>query len=288
MSHPRRAAAAAITRELSLTLVFCLLTALGARGAAAQVNTERFRPAEDGDGFSGLVDGRFALRAGNAALLDTTATVSGRVDRGAFMAWTLVQGRFAGTRPADAPPGRPLWSREGWVAANALVHQRVGWSLGPRWDVEAFAQAQRDEILLLRRRLLIGAGPRWAALDGDAGSVHVGLAAMGETEVLFADAVASDEPLTVRAPRASGSLTGALRLGSHTKATTTAYVQPRLDRPADFRVLVESGLQINLTSAFALTAAFTLRHDSAPPALADGGDLRPTDLQLDQGLNVRF
>lgn len=271
-----------------LTVLFCMAAAPCARGAAAQVNTERFRPAKDGDGFSGLVDGRFALRAGNAALLDTTATLSGRADRGDFMSWTLVQGRFAGTRPADAPPGRPLWSRDGWVAANALVHQRVGWSLGPRWDLEAFGQAQRDEILLLRRRLLLGAGPRWAALEGGAGSVHLGLAAMGETEVLFAEAVAPAEPVTVRAPRASASLTGALRLGAHTKATTTAYLQPRLDQPTDFRVLVESGLQVNLTSAFALTAALTLRHDSAPPALADGGRLRPTDLQLDQGLNVRF
>ncbi len=278
----------ASARERSLTAIFVLAITAGPRGAQAQVNTERFRPARGEDGWSGLADGRLALRAGNAALLDTTATLSGRADRGHFMSWTLVQGRFASTRPGDAAPGRPLWDREGWVAANALLHQRVGVSVAPRWDIEAFGQAQRDEILLLRRRVLVGAGPRMAVVDGAAGSVHAGLAGMAESEVLFADAVAADEPLVVRAPRASASLTGALRLGAHTKATTTAYVQPRLDAPRDFRVLVESGLQVNVNTSLALTVALTLRHDSAPPALAGGGALRPTDLQLDQGLTLRF
>jgi Protein of unknown function, DUF481 len=65
--------------------------------------------------------------------------------------------------------------------------------------------------------------------------------------------------------------------------TTVTYIQPRLDRPKDFRVLHETILTLAINKRLAAKLSANLTYDREPPA-----GVLPADLEIKNSLAVKF
>lgn len=254
-------------RLLALPLLFVLFLA---PSALAQVNTEKMRIGTEVEGLEATAAASFTFRTGNVEVLDLG--FGGRVDYRA--------GRFA----AFLTGSTQFSEAEDRVYLNrAFAHLRGTLRLPalPSLRPEAFLQTERDESTLLTRRTLAGAGLRLALVTDSTVAVFLGSTPMLEYELLDRDRVAVDPETTVA--RWSNYLVLQLELTDVVTFVNTVYVQPRLSRFADVRVLDEAGLNIQLTDALALRVTLHLRYDSEPPA-----DLDRLDLILRNGLALEF
>ncbi len=102
-------------------------------------------------------------------------------------------------------------------------------------------------------------------MQSDKGSLHLGLALMGERERLDVPAggpdVADDEYL-----RMSAYLAGSYKASQAVTLASTTYVQPRLDDSDDIRLLEDASMGVALGGPFSLKLSLTVRYDGAPPS----------------------
>jgi len=228
-----------------------LLVLGGAGGAWAQVNTESFRGAADGDGTSGSVELSFANRTGNTDLLEAGAA--------ARVGWR--KGRRTALFVTDVSVGK---AREATTINRGFAHLRGGYRLTPRLAWEGFIQHEYDKFARLSARSLVGTGPRLTVLDRPAASAHLGLAWMEERERLDLPS-GSPDPRTDHVHRLSAYLAIEGRASDRLSLINTAYVQPRVGRARDTRVLDEAALKVALAGPMSLKVSFSLRYDGEPP-----------------------
>jgi hypothetical protein len=238
--------------------------------ATAQVNTEAMRIGRNVDGLAATASATFALRAGNADVLDLG--LGGRVDyrAGRFTAF------LTGSTQFSRAEGR-VFLDEAFAHLRGTV--RVP---GREWiRPEAFLQTERDASTLLTRRYLAGAGLRLELVRDSTAAVYLGSTPMLEYELLNRDRVAVDAEMTVG--RWSNYFVVKLEIADLVTFVNTVYVQPRFGRFSDVRVLDEAGLEMQITAALALRVTLDVRYDSEPPA-----DLDRFDLALRNGLVLNF
>lgn len=256
-------------RRLATGLLVLASLALSCVGTAdAQVNIERIRKLS-AQGFSGSVSGDVEYKSGNAELFEVGGT--GRVDYQAGRTLVFFVGSLRyGER------------RDETFKNSAFVHLRLTQRLRPHLAVEAFTQAERDGFTLLQLRLLGGGGLRVPYVQRDGVGLIQGSGLMVEHENLQRDRV-EVHPAVLTSVRWTNYLNLRLQLSESVAFNTTAYIQPRLDRFEDVRVLHDATLAIQLTERLSLTTSFNLRYDSRPP-----DDIASTDASLRQGLQVSF
>lgn len=228
-----------------------LLVLAGAGRAPAQVNTESFRGVADADGVSGSVELSFANRTGNTDLLEGGAA--------ARLGWK--QGRRTTLFVTDLSVGK---ARDATTINRGFAHLREVYRVTPRLAWEGFVQHEYDKFARLSARSLVGTGPRLTLVDRPGGSAHLGLAWMLERERLDVPAGAPD-PRTDHAHRASAYLALEGRVNDRLSVVNTAYVQPRIGRARDTRVLNEAALKVALAGAMSLKVTFSVRYDGEPP-----------------------
>jgi hypothetical protein len=246
---------AASLRGASLLLV----AALFALPCAAQVNVERLRPAGE-PGLRTTLDGDFALRTGNTEIIELG--IAGRIDLQREASHTFL---VANTRYAR---------RDGVRFRNmAFSHLRHTHEVRRMVSVEGFAQVERDAYTLLQLRALVGSGVRLYYFRAEDAHLAHGIAVMAEHERLDAARIGPQDEPAVTVGRLSSYLTLRTRLGEHANLVNTAYVQPRLDDPADLRLLHEAALQVQLGPRVAFQTALNLRYDSRPPESVGSLDL---------------
>lgn len=134
---------------------------------------------------------------------------------------------------------------------------------------EAFTQVQSDEYLLVKQRVLFGAGLRWRlAHDPGRFSHHVGTGAFQEAET-YADSVDPQSETKLR-----GNLYWSLfwKPTDGPKLGNVYYLQPAIGGGDDVRSLDELSAQWSLTDRMSLKFSFTWSHDTDP---LEG--LKPTD-----------
>ena len=271
---------------LLIPLLFC------ARSSLAQVNTEQYRSEQDG-GVATTVDVDFGLKKGNVDLLtggvDVGTTWQG--DQSGFL-W-VVDGSFAAKRTLadylDAPD-TTLLDEDAQYINKILSHLRYNLNLTSHIVLEVFGQIEKNDFLLMDRRLLGGIGPRFTLLNNDHGNLALGVAYMLEHERLNETAIDVDQQQRdTRAHRGTSYLSGGVTLGDTSSFGGTIYVQPRLTEPTDFRLLGEVQLTVGITDLMALGIEFTFRHDSDPPIVAeDTPALVATDMAFGQSLRFSF
>ena len=157
------------------------------------------------------------------------------------------------------------------ILARTLEHLRGRQQLSERWAAEAFAQHEYDAFRRLQLRMLLGAGPRVRLLTAERLQLTAGLALMLERERLANDAQ-EDAGARTTALRLSSYGLGKLALGENVSLVETFYVQPRVDVPADLRLLNETSLVVKANKHLSLAVSFTATYDSRPPATIPRAD----------------
>lgn len=261
-------------------LAFAAIT-LAAGPVEAQVNAEALRPDPLRAGWSRTIDGSLALATGNVALFDVGGAV--RV-------------QYQTVRPAPGG-GVPFIRQRGLIAASAryaeradaafidqaFVHARWTAMWWPRVGSDAFAQHQRNQFLRLRGRAIAGVGVRVELVHRAAVLVWAGSGYMFEYNQLRVAPGASD-PASSAEHRWTNYLTARVALADgRLLLQHTTYAQPRVDAPADVRILDELEALAKVTTVFAFGATLSVLHDSAPPTAVE-----PTDVRLLSTVRATF
>lgn len=105
---------------------------------------------------------------------------------------------------------------------------------------------------------------------------------MFEHEQLSDDALAGAGERQ-NAHRVSTYLVGQVEANEHVTASATCYVQPRLDRPRDLRVLGEAALATALSSHVTFKTALVVAHDAEPPP-----EIEQTDVSVLSAFAAKF
>jgi hypothetical protein len=166
--------------------------------------------------------------------------------------------------------------------SNAFVHGRWTAMWLDRIGSELFGQVEYDQFVRLQRRLLVGAGPRFVVYDGELVEVALGTAYMLEYERLDIPATDSHPQRTLY-HRNSTYNTVRVALTDLLTLVNTIYVQPRIVRPADTRVLEELELAVSVAENLTLSTTARLRFDSDPPA-----QIEKVDLELKNGIELQW
>ena len=261
--HPR-------ARARFPSAAFAALLALGfaASPLLGQVDVQPLSREEPPEGLSGSLTANLAGQTGNTDFLQLG--LSGRIYdvRGAVTTMMVGNGGLGFV-------GRSRFSSSG------LFHYRRTYRYSTWIWPEWYAQANYDRAQLLKFRTLVGAGARTPVSAGRWGEVGAGFSVMLEDERLDLPDTASHARKTT-AVRASSFLSFRL-VASQLVVTSTSYIQPRFDDPADLRLLHDLSLATPVTDRLAMTVSFDMRYDSKPP---DG--LAALDARLRMGLTFTY
>ena len=141
---------------------------------------------------------------------------------------------------------------------TGFQHLRYNYRVDSLWTGEAFAQAQYNKPLRLDLRLMIGAGPRFTAVDNAKMRVNLGTSLMLERESITDGA-------TTTLARNSSYVSATLKFTTMASLTTVIYYQPKLFDASDHRIAVEGGLLINVTKRVSMESRLNLLKDSEQP-----------------------
>ncbi len=248
-----------------------LLVLLGSREASAQiVNVQAlFDEATSPLGVSGGAEVSLDWRTGSTSLLVVRGLVLGQWRSEKHTVQGVVRGEYG-------------YAQDDLIVGKVLEHVRYRYRFTDWMRAEIFAQHELDAFRRLRLRALVGAGPRFTLWRAEQGSLLFGVAAMGEYEQLRNDAL-PDAGTETLDPRLSSYALGRMKLLENLSLVETLYVQPRLTRFSDVRVLNETALVVDVNEHFSFSTGLVLTYDSAPPATVPR-----FDTQLRSALGVKF
>jgi putative salt-induced outer membrane protein YdiY len=241
--------------------------------AIAQVNAEPLRSlkssGEDEDGLSGLVDVSLSGTTGNVNSVALVSSGFVRAREKRHMAFLF---------------GKAEYTEFGSDVriARSYVHGRYNYQLLKRWWAEAYGQIQQDKIRRLRLRELVGVGPRFGLVDEDNVEMFLATSYMLEFERINVEGGQPDEP-EVLAHRSSSYVAITWQLDKTLQFNNTIYIQPRLDRWGDLRILNEGSLIIKITNRLQTKITSSMRYDSEPPS-----GVKNTDFSVANALSLTF
>ncbi|HZH14195.1 MAG TPA: DUF481 domain-containing protein [Archangium sp.] len=249
-------------------LALMLLTSVEA--AAQIVNVQAlFDEATSPLGMSGSGELSLDWRTGSTELVVVRGAVLGQWRTEKHTLLGVVRGEYG-------------YAQDTLLVSRFLEHLRYRYRFTDWLAVETFVQHELDAFRRLRLRGLVGAGPRFTLWSTEAGSLILGAAAMLEYEQLRNDG----EPDAGRErldPRLSSYVMGRVRLMENMSLVETLYVQPRLTRFSDVRVLNETLLTVEPNKRFTFSMGFVLTYDADPPATVSR-----FDTQLRSAIGVKF
>ncbi|NND70717.1 MAG: DUF481 domain-containing protein [Rhodothermales bacterium] len=237
------------------------------QSAVGQVNVERLRKSADGAHFELGAD--FAFRSGNSEYIQLG--VAGRFDylSGKSHIFTIGNVGYAESN------GSAYKNR-------AFIHQRFNYAFARLVTGELFGQIEQDEFVLLRLRLLGGAGVRLQLIDDDEYTIYLGTGLMVEHEELDESRLVS-HPAVVTPIRSTNYLSIRIRISGSMDILNIIYLQPKLTDPADIRILSDGRLVFHVSEHVSWSNSILVRHDGIPPA-----NLKTTDVDVKSGLTIRF
>lgn len=232
-------------------LAIGVVIAISASPARAQINIEPLRKKLAEKGYSGSIEASWVVRTGN-----TEGIVANGVGQ---VGWANERHLFFMAARGD-------YSRlnDELQLSRTFLHARYNLTLLDRFlFAELFAQAQTDATVNLRERELVGAGPRFALSVTPAHAIYAGLSAMFEHERWSVPAGAPDDPDT-RYWRESSYASVTFTPDNRLTFSVVGLFQPRITKPHDHRVLLESLFEVTIGKGFSLRISSTFRYDSEP------------------------
>ncbi|WP_437808838.1 DUF481 domain-containing protein [Sorangium sp. So ce1078] len=256
--------------RLACTSVALSLALLSSAAGAQIVNVQPLIAANGGkDGLAVSVEGSADVRTGNTRLVALSGSAIAGYRAGRHQVFAMARAEFS------EEAGDPIVNKD-------LEHLRYRLTLTGPLEAEAFVQHDRDDFRRLALRALVGAGPRLRVAPFEGFEAAVGAALMLEHEQL-ASGPEPDAGERVSDARLSAYLILATSVTPHLKLGNTFYLQPRLDRPGDVRVLSETSLLATATKHLAIKMALASAYDTEPPA-----GVIPLDATLKSTLQVSF
>ncbi|HEX8434517.1 DUF481 domain-containing protein [Archangium sp.] len=255
-------------RPAGLLLVLVLM--MSPEAAAQIVNVQAlFDEATSPMGVSGGAELSLDWRTGSTDLLVTRALVLGQWRTEKHTVMGVVRGEYG-------------FANEELIVSKFLEHLRYRYRFTDWLTGETFVQHELDAFRRLRLRGLVGAGPRFMLRSTEGASLVLGAAMMLEYEQLRHDGE-PDAGAEALDPRLSSYVMGRVKLMENMSLVETLYVQPRLTRFSDVRLLNETLLLVEPNKRFTFSMGFVLTYDSAPPATVSR-----LDTQLRSGIGVKF
>ena len=174
---------------------------------------------------------------------------------------------------------------EGTTSGNQIrLGTRYDWNLTPVWFTFAGANAERDPIAELSRRMSLsgGLGYRFLNLPDKTFSVFGGVQLTDDryTAARYVDGA------TREAYRYGSFVLGEESTHSFTESVTAQQrfvVFPSMRNRGEFRAEFDGKLSVAMTQSMSLNVGFVLRHESDP-----GPGIETTDTLLTTGIAVKF
>jgi putative salt-induced outer membrane protein YdiY len=261
--------------DLSPRLAGALLAAastLVALPASAQIlNVQPLiaAPTDPKNGVTFAADASADVRRGNTQLVALTGSALCEMRRGRHLFFLIARGDYA-EKAGDA------------FVSKDLEHFRYRITLKGPLEAEAFIQHDRDDFRRLALRALGGVGPRLHLHPFASFDAAIGAAVMVEHE-RFSQGPERDAGISENDLRLSTYLYLTTDVGPKLKLGNTTYVQPRLDRRGDIRLLNELAVIAKANDHLALKLTYTSAYDSQPPE-----GVSPLDTTLKGSIQVTF
>lgn len=251
-----------LTVQLICYIIFCSSLLTG------QVNTERYRQDSD-SGFTGSINIDALAQTGNTDF--QLLGLGGRLNfnRNSGYTFLVFSGEYG-------------WN-EGKQFSNELItHLRNVEKLEDWLQLETFIQFDYNRKRKLISRELIGAGLRYKILTNENFRFRLGTAYFFEAEQYDLEVQALHDKHTI-AHRVSSYFTFEIDLKKDIKFLSVSYFQPDLRNFADYRIISENSIILNLSKYFDFNIKFNLRYDATPP-----DEIKDLDTITKFGLSFKF
>jgi hypothetical protein len=176
-----------------------------------------------------------------------------------------------------------LESKTEMLKENYYLQLRYNRVLGPYFQTFSFYQLQRNDILLVNKRELLGSGIRIVFFPEDTAifKCDIGIGAMYENEVLNLSPEESEPE-----HREYFRMSDFVSLQFHHKRiriVNVLYYQPRFADFGDFRVFNDLSLQFKILNFLSISSGIVYKYDSVPPE-----DIQKEDFSFKNGIVLKF
>jgi len=142
---------------------------------------------------------------------------------------------------------------------NGFLHLRHTTSVSKLIYWESFTQVQYNALTKIDNRWLTGTGPRFQLTEYDNALFYWGVLYMYEREAV------SDQDVLHNDHRMSTYFSFNLAPQETISFNSTTYVQPRIDRWSDYRLLTDNTLSLGITDKLGLRISLRMTYDRVPP-----------------------
>lgn len=212
---------------------------------AQVVNIESLRSFADTNGFHGVENLNIDYRRNTRELLTVTNNLSLKYQkqRHVFLFLNTFDLQLANSVVLEQ---------------TSFFHLRYNYRQSEHLSYEVFAQYQRNIPLRIDPRVLVGLGPRFILADTKKFISNIGVLGMYEY-----DAEANNDIIN-QDFRFSGYLTLGFLGGERFNWMNYVYYQPRIDYLNDYRINLESQLQLVIFKGLSLVTMVNFKYDSFP------------------------
>lgn len=227
-----------------LTLSFIILFTFS-QSASAFINVESIRKIK-GEGFFGRSGLQASGQMGNTEKFTSQFSTTGayRFEKNELLyIGNYKYGTSAKEKDTNQGSGH---IRHTWGYLNPLAY-------------ELFVQSEFDEFKELNSRNYLGGNLRFRLLASDAHVVYAGLGTFYEIE----DFTGMEEDKDHL--RANIYLSQVHNLSKTSSLFVTLYYQPQIDKMNNYRVRLQSGIDVQLTEVLSLSITFNASHDTGLP-----------------------
>ncbi|HHH52836.1 MAG TPA: DUF481 domain-containing protein [Bacteroidetes bacterium] len=141
---------------------------------------------------------------------------------------------------------------------EGFQHLRYTRLINKRWGFEAFGQAQYNEQLSLRLRILFGTGARLNICQKNS-KCNLGLSAMYEYDE------ESKGEIIQKDFRLNSYFSASIPIAENINLYSTTYYQPLVTDFNDFRLSSQSKMVLGITKKLSATITFSILYDSRAP-----------------------
>ena len=141
-----------------------------------------------------------------------------------------------------------------------LQHLRYNYNFSKKVALDAFVQLQKDVILFINNRTLLGLGTRFNLLSSSTNEFYLGTLLMYENE----NSKGVPDNFYEESLRGDLYFSFNIRPNKVIAIASTAYYQPKLSDLKDYRISLEASISFNIVKNLYFISTITYQNDSFP------------------------